>query len=135
MPANSVPERLDSPVPGVIPSPADVRGQALDRSEQETVEEQALASPSPDRESRSARLGRNAHRTRLHLYAFIAVAVLGYAVALAASNTRHVKVNWVFGSSLMSLVWLVMFAAILGWLLGILITALLRWRTRAPRAS
>ena len=140
MPANSAPETLHSRVPGVIPSPTRVRGQVPDRSEPETaepetVEEQALAPSRPKRESRSARLGRNAHRTRLHLYAFVAVAVLVYAVALAASNTRHVKVNWVFGSSSMSLVWLVMFAAILGWLLGILITALFRWRTRAPRAS
>jgi hypothetical protein len=31
------------------------------------------------------------------------------------------------------LIWLVLFAAILGWVLGILITAVFRWRTRAPR--
>ena len=135
MPANSAPETLHSRVPGVIPSPTRVRGQVPGRSEPETVEEQAHAPSRPKRESRSARLGRNAHRARLHLYALVSVTVLVYAVALAASNTRHVKVDWVFGSSSMSLVWLVMFAAILGWLLGILITALFRWRTRAPRAS
>jgi hypothetical protein len=61
--------------------------------------------------------------------------VLVYVVALAAANTGHVKVNWVFGSSSVALVWLVLFTAILGWLLGILITALFRWRTRAPRPS
>jgi len=56
-------------------------------------------------------------------------------IALGAVNTRHVKVDLVFGSSSVSLVWLVLFAAILGWLLGILITTVFRWRTRAPRAS
>ena len=61
--------------------------------------------------------------------------MLVYVVALAVSNTAHVKVNWVFGSSSVSLVWLVLFAAILGWLLGILITAVFRWRTRARHTS
>jgi uncharacterized integral membrane protein len=56
-------------------------------------------------------------------------------IALGAVNTRHVQVDLVFGSSSISLVWLVLFAAILGWLLGILITTVFRWRTRAPRAS
>jgi hypothetical protein len=50
---------------------------------------------------------------------------------LATSNTAHV--NWVFGSSHVSLVWLVLFAAILGWLLGLVATAAVHWRTRAPR--
>jgi uncharacterized integral membrane protein len=54
-------------------------------------------------------------------------------IALAASNTAHVKVNWVFGSSRVSLVWLVLFAAIVGWLLGLAATATFHWRTRAPR--
>jgi uncharacterized membrane protein YciS (DUF1049 family) len=61
--------------------------------------------------------------------------VLVYVVALGASNTRHVKVDWVFGQASVALVWLVVFAAILGWLLGILITQLFRWRTRKPRGS
>ena len=86
-------------------------------------------------ESRGGRVRRKAHRGRLHLYAFGAVALLAYVIALGAVNTRHVQVDLVFGSSSVSLVWLVLFAAILGWLLGILITTVFRWRTRAPRAS
>jgi hypothetical protein len=39
-------------------------------------------------------------------------------------------VSWVFGTSRVSLVWLVVFAAILGWVLGLLVSALFRWRTR-----
>jgi uncharacterized integral membrane protein len=89
----------------------------------------------PGGETRGARLARKAHRTRLHLYTLIAVVVLVYVVALAVSNTAHVKVNWVFGSSSVSLDWLVLFAAILGWLLGVLITAVFRWRTRARHTS
>jgi uncharacterized integral membrane protein len=83
-------------------------------------------------ETRGARFIRMAHRTRLHIYALVAVALLVYVVALATSNTGAVKVNWVFASSKVPLVWLTLFAAILGWLLGILITILFRLRTRAP---
>jgi len=84
-------------------------------------------------ESRGARFVRMAHRTRLHLYALVTVAVLVYLVALATSNTRRVPIDWVFASSRVPLVWLMLFAAILGWLLGILMTILFRMRTRAPR--
>jgi uncharacterized integral membrane protein len=134
MSRSSAPEMVDSPVPGVIFAPTPARGQVPDLSQPEAAKAQAPTPSGPDRESTGARLARNAHRTRLHLYAFGAVALLVYVVALAASNTRHVKVDWVFGSSSVSLVWLVLFAAILGWLLGVLITALFRWRTRAPRS-
>ncbi len=84
-------------------------------------------------ETRAEHFRRKAHRGRLHGYAVLAVALVAYLVALAASNTAHVKVNWVFGSSHVSLVWLVLFAAILGWLLGLAATAAFHWRTRAPR--
>jgi hypothetical protein len=40
-----------------------------------------------------------------------------------------------FGTSHVSLVWLVLFAAILGWLLGLAATAAFHSRTRAPRGG
>ncbi len=86
-------------------------------------------------ESSRERFARKGHRFRLQAYAVLTVAVLVYVVALGASNTRHVKVDWVFGQASVALVWLVVFAAILGWLLGIGITQLFRWRTRKPRGS
>jgi uncharacterized integral membrane protein len=88
-----------------------------------------------EREPRGARLARHAHRVRLYLCAFLSVAVLVYVVALASSNTHRVRVDWVFGSSSVSLVWLVLLAVILGWLLGLLAAVAFRWRTRAPRPS
>ena len=51
------------------------------------------------RETRTGRFRRKAHRTRLHGYAIAAVALVAYLIALAATNTAHVKVNWGFGSS------------------------------------
>jgi uncharacterized integral membrane protein len=84
-------------------------------------------------ETRGEHFRRKALRTRLHGYAIVAVVVVAFLIALAASNTAQVKVSWVFGTSHVSLVWLVLCAALLGWLLGILITAAFHWRTRAPR--
>jgi hypothetical protein len=69
-------------------------------------------------ETRGARFARKAHRTRLYLYA----------------GAGHVRISWVFGASSVSLVWLVLFSAILGLLLGMVLGALFHWRTRMPRS-
>jgi uncharacterized integral membrane protein len=76
---------------------------------------------------------RKALRGRLHGYAIGAVALVAVLIALAASNTAQVKVNWLIGSSRVSLVWLVLAAALLGWALGLIASARFHWRTRAPR--
>lgn len=124
-----------SPVPGVIPEPvtgpvSDVPPLARDA---EPAPGQSISHTASGTETSGARFRRKAHRARLHGYAIATVALVAYLVALAASNTAHVKVNWVFGSSRVSLVWLVLFAAILGWLLSLFASTAFRWRTRAPR--
>ncbi len=68
-----------------------------------------------------------------YVQAIAAVALVAVLIALAASNTAQVKVNWVIASSHISLVWLVLVTAIVGWLLGLLASARFNWRTRAPR--
>jgi len=85
-------------------------------------------------ETRGARFARKAHRTRLYLSAGVAVALLVVLIALVIANTGRVKVSWVFGSSSVSLVWLVIFSAILGLQLGMVLGALFHWRTRTPRS-
>ena len=124
-----------SPAPGVIPDT--ITGPVTNGSPVATDAElppaQAAAAPPIERETRRDRSRRKAHRTRLHTCAIAAAALVAFLIALAASNTAHVKVNWVFGSSHVSLVWLVLFAAILGWMLGLAATAAFHWRTRAPR--
>lgn len=88
------------------------------------------APPGPVAEKRGARAARRARRVWLFIMSFVALAILVFLVALIAKNTRHVTVSWVFGTSRVSLVWLVVFVAILGWLLGLLMNVLFRWRTR-----
>jgi uncharacterized integral membrane protein len=84
-------------------------------------------------ETRGARFARRGHRALLYIYAGVAVVLLICLIALVLANTGHVRVSWVFGSSSVSLVWLVLFSAILGLLLGMVLGALFHWRTRRPR--
>jgi uncharacterized integral membrane protein len=84
-------------------------------------------------ETSGERFRRKAHRSGLYLYAFFTVALLVCLVALAVANARQVEFSWVVGSSEVSLVWIVIFSAILGWLLGIVTSVVFRWRTRARR--
>lgn len=122
-----------SPAPGVIP--ATITGPVSNGSPVATDPDVAPAQPpaATDSETRSERPLRKAHRSGLQGYAILAVALVAFLIALAASNAAHVKVNWVFGSSHLSLVWLVLFAAIFGWLLGRVATTAFHWRTRVPR--
>lgn len=84
-------------------------------------------------ETRGERFARKAHRTRLYIYAGAAVALVVALIALVIANTGPVEVSWVFGSSSVSLVWLVVISAVLGLLLGMVLAALFHWRTRTPR--
>jgi uncharacterized integral membrane protein len=112
-----------------VPAPrADTNGSS---TPVETVPE---STNPPVAETRGARFSRKARRTRLYAYAVLALAVLVCLIALVVANTRQVKLDWVVGSSTASLVWIVLFSAVLGWLLGLVSGALFRWRTRAPRS-
>ena len=83
-----------------------------------------------ENEGRRERAGRYGRRTALYLWATILVVLVVLLVILIAQNTRHVRVGWVFGHSTVSLVYLVLFAALLGWLLGIATSVVFRRRTR-----
>jgi uncharacterized integral membrane protein len=86
-------------------------------------------------ESRTERLRRHGHRTRLYTFAFGLVTLLVVLIALVVANTRQVKLSWVVGTGHASLVWIILAAAVLGWLLGILTSVVLRLRTRRRRAT
>lgn len=69
----------------------------------------------------------------MYLHAVLTVAILVAIVALLLANRRNVEVSWVAGSSRQSLIWIVLVTAILGWLLGIFTSVLIRHRTRRSR--
>jgi uncharacterized integral membrane protein len=83
-------------------------------------------------ESRRRRLVRHGHRARLYAWAFLLVGLLVVLIALIAANTRTVKLDWIVGSTHASLVWIVLAAAVLGWLLGIATSVVFRHKTRRP---
>ena len=81
-------------------------------------------------EGRGERLKRHSQRARLYSVAFALVALLVCLVALILANTRKVTLSWVFGDTNASLVWIILAAAILGWLLGLATSIAFRRRTR-----
>jgi uncharacterized integral membrane protein len=95
----------------------------------------AFDGPTQAAETRRGHTRRMARRTRLHGYALVAVLLCAFVIALAAANTAHVKISWLFGTSHVSLLWLILATAIVGWLLGLLTNAALNRRTRAPRPA
>ena len=84
-------------------------------------------------ESRAQRLVRHGRRARLYTGAAVFVALLAVLVVLISVNTRSVKLDWAVGSTHASLVWIILAAAVLGWLLGITTAVVFRRRTRQPR--
>jgi uncharacterized integral membrane protein len=78
---------------------------------------------------------RHGHRAGLYTWAFVSIALLVIVIALAVANTRQVKLSWVVGSSHASLVWIILVAALLGWLLGIVTGIVFRLRTRRKRTG
>jgi uncharacterized integral membrane protein len=85
-------------------------------------------------EARSARLRRRGRRAGLYTWAFLLMALLVVVVALTVANTRQVKLSWVVGTSHASLVWIILAAAVLGWLAGIVTGIVFRLRTRRRRS-
>jgi uncharacterized integral membrane protein len=102
---------------------ADTSARAGEPGRSETV---ASAASEPRRE----RFARHAHRTRLYATAVVFVVVVVILIGLAIANNRSVKLDWIVGSSHASLVWIVLAATVLGWVLGITTSVLFRYRTR-----
>jgi uncharacterized integral membrane protein len=86
-------------------------------------------------EPRAERLRRLGHRGGLYAWAFALGALLVIVIALAVANTHQVKLSWVVGTSHASLVWIIIVAAVLGWLLGIVTSVVFRRRTRRRRRT
>ncbi len=124
---------VDPSTPGAIPDTINGSVSEQPRVAAPTTARAREAAAAVNGETRGEHFRRKALRGRLHGYAIGVVALVAVLIALAASNTTQVKVNWLIGSSRVSLVWLVLAAAVLGWGLGLLASARFHWRTRAPR--
>jgi uncharacterized integral membrane protein len=96
------------------------------------TDEERDAQLAPAEETRLRRGLRYAHNTRLYVSVLVAVLTIVYLILLIARNTRHVKVDYVFGSADARVVWLIVVSAITGWVLGLATSFLLRRRIRRP---
>jgi len=102
-------------------------------SEHEEPNEAGTTESLPPAESRGEQLRRHGRRAGLYAWVVLAAAVLVILIVLTAANVRSVKLDWIFGSTHASLIWIILSAAVLGWLLGIATSVLVRFRTRRPR--
>lgn len=84
----------------------------------------------PPEETRKERARRTRRRGGLYAWMLVLVALLVVLVALAMDNTGSVELSWIFGSGQAPLVWVILFSAILGWLVGIAASILIRHSTR-----
>jgi uncharacterized integral membrane protein len=91
--------------------------------------------PAAPAEARGDRLRRHGRRTGLYTWAVGLVALLVVLIALVLANTHQVKLSWVVGTGHASLVWIILAAAVLGWLLGIFTSVVFRLRTRRRRPA
>lgn len=80
--------------------------------------------------TRRARLRHRARKVRLYSWTTLLVATVVVIIALIVDNTRKVEIGWVFGSGQVSLVWIILIAAIVGWLGGLATSYLVRRRVR-----
>src|SRR5579871_6513816 len=81
-------------------------------------------------EPRGERLARHTRRARLYICAGAFVTLLVVLVVLVSENTRAAKLDWVVGSTRASLAWIIVAAAVFGWLLGITTAVVVHRRTR-----
>jgi uncharacterized integral membrane protein len=102
--------------------------------DEEQQPEQPVAAP-PAGETRRERARRHGKRARLYAWSALSIAALVVLIALVIANVRQVKIDWVFGSTHASLVWVVLASAVLGWLLGMATAVLFRFKTRSRKSD
>ena len=106
---------------------APIEASVAEESPPETFAAPSVASSS---EPRGVRLARRTRGARLYASAGAFVALLAVLVILASENTHAAKLDWVVGSTRASLSWIILAAAIFGWLLGIATAVVVHRRTR-----
>jgi uncharacterized integral membrane protein len=62
------------------------------------------------------------------------VAIVAALVALIVANAHQVQLDWIVGSTRASLVWVIVVAAVLGWLLGLRTSSVVLRRSRRDRS-
>jgi uncharacterized integral membrane protein len=101
---------------------------ATEESPSETLP--AAPSVATSNDALGSRLVRRSQGARLYGSAGAIVTLIAVLVVLASENTPAAKLDWVVGSTRASLSWIILAAAIFGWLLGITTAVVVHRRTR-----
>jgi uncharacterized integral membrane protein len=87
----------------------------------------------PAEETRFRRGLRYTHEVWFYVSLIALFAAIVFLILLIVRNTRHVKLDYVFGDADARVVWLILASAFAGWVLGLATSFLLRRRHRGPR--
>jgi uncharacterized integral membrane protein len=68
-------------------------------------------------------------RTRLYVEALVLIVLVVLVIALALDNRDQARVGWIVGDATASVVWIVLAAAFVGWLAGIVTHIIIHRRT------
>jgi uncharacterized integral membrane protein len=86
--------------------------------------------PAAADESRFGRGVRHTRRAGSVISVVIVIAAVLFLILLIVRNTRHVKIDYVFGDAQARVVWLIIVSALTGWVLGLATSYLVRRRRR-----
>jgi uncharacterized integral membrane protein len=92
----------------------------------------AAADEKTARETRGEHARRMGGRAKLYTSLALLALLIAVIVALALDNRNEARLSWVVGDTQAPVIWIVLVAAIVGWLAGIVTGAVIRRRTRAP---
>src|SRR5262249_32604565 len=74
-------------------------------------------------------------QTRLYLKLLVLLLAIAYAIAFVIENNRQTEVKFVFHTTHVSLVWLILLALAIGLVTGVLLSQLYRRRRRQERSE
>jgi uncharacterized integral membrane protein len=120
----------EEPKPEVL-APADAPKPAEDA----VAKDDAVANQAKRTKLAKRREGARSFQPGLWLRLLPAGAAVVYFAFFIGLNTHHVKVSFVFSSTRVSLIWVVLLSGALGIVLGVLLSQLYRFRRRAAHAA
>jgi uncharacterized integral membrane protein len=79
--------------------------------------------------------GRRSFQPGLWVRLIVLAAAVVYLILFVVLNAKTVKVRWVFATTRVSLIWVIVLSLLLGIVLGVLASQLRHFRSRRRRAS
>jgi uncharacterized integral membrane protein len=79
--------------------------------------------------------GRRSFQPGLWLRLVVLAAAVVYLILFVVLNAKTVKVHWVFATTRVSLIWVIVLSLLLGIVLGVLASQLRHFRSRRRRAT